>query len=218
MKRAYPLTQTPIRVVIADDHPVIIEGITAELQKHADLLVVGSATSFTATRTLLETTPVDVVILDLMGMQGSPIATITTLRKQFPSLGIVIFSSMLTMARAYLRAGITGYVAKDDPLSCLVTALHAAGHRGTYFSPTVEAYLENTAQQGQAARLTQREVQVLQLLSRGLGTVEMAEALNISAHAVHNLFGNIRQKTGCVERVELVDWYRRVYGETDVWE
>lgn len=218
MGRLRRSAHAPIRVVIADDHPVIVAGVTAELHRHADIQVVGTAATFAATIALLASTPADVLILDLTGMQGSPIATITTIREHQPQIGIVVFSSMINMVAPYIRAGITGYVAKDDDLGCLITAIHSAAHQRAYYSPTIAAFLENTLPPGQSPNLTQRETDVLRLMARGLGTLQIAEELDIKPHSVQNLVGALRQKTGCLERVELVAWYRRVSGETDPWQ
>lgn len=208
-------TSPSIRVVIADDHPVVATGLLAVLRQNPAIEVVGIARSFGEAVQVLQSTPADVLILDLLGMHGSPLVTVAQLRQSYPSLAIVVYSSNETLAPELLRAGVLGYVAKDEVLDHLVRAIESTARRQRYVSPNVEAYLERTSDMQHARRLSPKEQLVLKLLAQGLNTAEIAAQMGIATHTVLNYLTDVRAKTGCVGRTELVDWYRQIYGDTE---
>lgn len=205
-----------IRVVIADDHPAVAVGLVATLQHHPAIEVIAHARSFAEALHVLATTPVDVLILDLLGMQGSPLQMVPHLLNLYPSLAIVVYSSSAELAPELLRAGALGYVVKDELLDHLVRAIDAAAQHRSYVSPGVQAYLDRTANIQQTIHLSPKEQLTLKLLAQGLNTTEIAAHMGIGARTVLNYLTELRAKTGCTERTELADWYRRAYGDADL--
>lgn len=204
---------SPIRVIIADDHPVVREGLRGALRESALLTVVGVVTSFDEVLEKLSMTPADVLVLDLSGMQGAPLTVISRIRRAHPSVAIVIFSSTVDLAPELLEAGALGYVAKEELVQQLISAVRAA-HRGERFlSPAAAEYIERaTVQQGEQ-RVTKKELVVLKLLAQGLSTTEIATQLGIDPRTAQNYITAARRKLGISERTQLAEWYRRIYGD-----
>lgn len=202
----------PIRVFIADDHPIVRDGLTTIVESDPRLAVVGTAASFADLQTQLDTTAADVVVLDLSGMQGTPIAFVAGLLRAYPHLAVIIFSSLVDLAPELLQVGARGYIAKEELSSQLLLAIQAVSVGQTYISPVTQEYLQRCAASPALPRFAPQELSVLKLLAQGLGTEAIADQLGIGARTVRNYLSQIRIKTGCDERTQLAAWYRRMYG------
>lgn len=101
-----------IRVIVADDHPIVRDGIQAVLASDPQMHIVGVATRFDDLLTVLATESADVLVLDLGGMGGAPLSLVTRLQRDYPHLAIVVFSSSVDLAPELLQAGVRGYVVK----------------------------------------------------------------------------------------------------------
>jgi DNA-binding NarL/FixJ family response regulator len=205
----------PVRVVIADDHPIVRTGLQTTLSASPLVEIVGVATSFTDLLTRLQEVAADVVVLDLGGMGTAPLTMIVRLQREYPQLRCVIFSSVVDLAPEMLGLGVYGYVVKEELEEHLVAAICAAQARSRYLSPIVQEYVSHSQNVQLRHRLAPQEVNVLKLLASGLGTVAIAEALNIDARTVQNYITAIRRKTGCHERTQLVSWYHRTYSQSE---
>jgi DNA-binding NarL/FixJ family response regulator len=201
----------PIRVIIADDHPIVRDGIQAILAGDPQTHVVGVATSFDDVLVLLTNVSADVLVLDLRGMGSGPLSLVTRLQHMHPDLAIVVFSSSIELAPELLQAGVRGYVIKDDLSEYLRTAIHAAALDQRFLSPLAQDYVLRTMTQRQPRQLTSQEVHVLRLLAEGLGTVQIAEQIGIDPRSVQNHITALRRKLGCRERTQLVAWYRYTF-------
>lgn len=208
---------TTIRVIIADDHPVIRDGIRSMLKDNQDIDVVGMASNFDELFPLLHKISADIVILDLSGMEGvqtAPMLVVKRLRKEYPDLGIVIFSTLIDLAPEMFQAGVRGYVAKQDPIETLLLGVKAAFHQQEYRSPAIVRYLDQTASDPNYDRLLPRELMALKLLAQGLSTEQIADAMGIDPRSVQNYVTVLRRKTGSNGRQQLIEWYRRVYSDS----
>ena len=208
------MSTTSIRVVIADDHPVILDGLTTLLAANPTIAVVAVAQSFRALLDVLDRVAADVLILDLGGMGGSPLTAVNRLGRDHPSVRVIVFSSSVDLAPELLHAGVRGYIPKEDFTEQLITAIHTVMAGQTYLSPSVAHYLAQTTQTHHRHRLAPKELSVLKLLALGHGTGEIAEQLQIDQRSVQNYITTLRRKIGCHERTQLADWYRRMYGLT----
>ncbi len=204
----------PIRVVIADDHAMLRKGVRAALDPELSVEVQGEVKSFRELMSLLERVTADVVLLDLGGMGTSPVTAVSTLVRTYPVLAIIIFSSHLGGARELLKLGARGYVAKEDVEDDVITAIHSVMDGKLFLSAAVINYLELAGGVRKASGLTPREWDVLRLIAEGLGTDEVAAHLAIAHQTVSNYVSSLYDKTGCTERTQLVEWYRRMTG----WE
>jgi DNA-binding NarL/FixJ family response regulator len=177
---------------------------------------VGIATDFGDVFRLLPTVHPDVVILDIIGMCGSPLATVKRINQDYPGIRIIMFSSSISMAPEMLAAGAKGYVAKDEVTDQLIQAIYAVYTGGTFVSPLVQEFIDNCGVRMKQLRLTPRERDVLQLIVQGHKTIPIAETLGIDPRSVDNYVLSIRRKTGCETRTDIANWYRRMVGEPDL--
>lgn len=202
----------PIRVIVADDHPIVRAGLQTILAEDRQIQIVGVATTFAEVIDLLGTTPADVLVLDLGGMGGAPLTLVTRVQREHPAVAIVAFSASVDLAPELVQAGVRGYVVKEELAEQLLTAIYAARAGQRFLSPAVEAYVTQTTMRRLQHHLAPQELNVLKLLAQGLGTVAIAEQLGIDSRSVQNYITTLRRKLGCAERTQLVDWYKRMYG------
>ncbi len=182
------------RILIADDHQVVVGGIRSVLKEFPDFEVVGEASNGRDAVKLAKELRVDIVIMDISmpGLNG--IDATLQLKKKCPNTRVIIFTmySDKEYLLDLLRAGISAYVLKEDPISDLILALKAVRSGGTYFSTmSPQALFEQMRKREQAEpvlngfdELTLREREVLQLLAEGNNVKEMAAKLGISPKTV----------------------------------
>jgi len=198
----------PIRVVIADDHPVIVDGLQKLLGTTAPMHLVGTARSFAEVAELLTRVQTDVLLLDLNDMGGSALAMMSRMRREHPQVSIVIYSSMVDFAPEMFEAGARGYVTKDELIRVVEQAIIAVAHCELFVSPLVGEYLDQSTK---LTNLTGKEQIAIKLLAQGLSTAEIAEQMGVNLHTAQNHITALRRKTGCMQRTRLVDWYHQVY-------
>jgi DNA-binding NarL/FixJ family response regulator len=202
----------PIRVIIADDHPIVREGLQFILGMNRQIHIAGVAANFADVRHLLGSTPTDVLVLDLSRMGGAPLTLVTRIQREYPRVAIIAFSSSVDLAPELLQTGVCGYVVKEESVVQLLTAIYAARAGQRFLSPVVEEYVTQTTMRRLQHRLAPKELNVLKLLAQGLGTTAIAEQLGIHPRSVQNYITSLRRKIGCAERTQLADWYKRMYG------
>jgi DNA-binding NarL/FixJ family response regulator len=209
------MTDNPIAVIIADDHPVISAGLMQVFAQSPHCRVVGVAPSFRALFTLLETQRADVIVLDLAGMGGQPITVVKQVRERYPQTQIVVFSSLCDLAPELLSSGVLGYVTKENMADTLVMAVQAAHAGQRFIAPVVQQYLDRSIATGYRVRLSPKELHALKLVAQGLKTVEIAAEMGIDPRCAQNHITDVRQKTGCTQRTQLAQWYRTHIGGTN---
>jgi NarL family two-component system response regulator YdfI len=202
-----------IRVLIADDHMVVREGLRALLDAEPDMDPVGAASDGAeAVRLVGETAP-DVVLMDLRMPGVDGIAAIRQIKARYPDVQVVILTTYdddQYIVRG-LRAGARGYLLKDTDRSVLFEAIRAAA-RGESLLPSsvvdrVVAHLVDhgrAPQTVQAETLSPREAQVLALLAQGAANKEIARQLGISERTVKAHVTGIFNKLGASSRAEAV--------------
>lgn len=196
-----------IRVLIADDHSVVRQGLRMFLNRDPDITVVGEAgDGEEAVRLSLQLHP-DVVVMDvLMPVMDGIMATIT-LRKELPETEIVALTSVLegaTVAEA-VQAGAIGYLLKDTQAPELRRAIKAAAAGQVHLSPQASAYLVRHIQSPPPTdKLTERETEVLRLLVQGSSNKEIAQCLQIVEETVKVHVRHILSKLGVQSRTQAV--------------
>jgi NarL family two-component system response regulator YdfI len=198
-----------IRVLIADDHMVVREGLRAILEATPDLLLVGEAIDGAdAVRLAQESTP-DVVLMDLRmpGMDG--IEAIRQIKARYPDVQVVILTTYDDdddIVRG-LRAGARGYLLKDTGRNVLLEAIRAAARGESLLRSEVidkvVAHLQGPQPVGHEL-LSAREAQVLALLAQGAANKEIALRLDISERTVKGHVTGIFNKLGASSRTEAV--------------
>jgi DNA-binding NarL/FixJ family response regulator len=221
---------TPARIVLAEDHGVVRQGIRALLEKEPGFSVVGETPDGLQVADLVERTKPDVLVLDLVlpGLGGLDVAREVVRRS--PRTRIVILSmhaSEAFVVQAF-RSGAAAYVLKDSSAADLVRAIQevAAGRR--YLSPplsdkAIEVYVAR-AKEGEVdvyERLTTRERQVLHLAAEGLSNPAMGERLGISPRTAQTHRAHVMEKLGLRTRRDLIVYavnrglLREAPGDTD---
>jgi len=204
-----------VTVAIVDDHPVVRDGLTFLLGEQPDLKVVGEAANAEEALRLVGTQRPDLLVLDLSLDGQDAVPLIVILRKRWPALRILVLSmhDEDLYAERVLALGAQGYVMKQEEPVEFLRALRRVAAGESYLSDRMKARLATRG--GQAARLTARERDVMQLVARGLGTQEIGERLGMSAKTVDSHRRNIRDKLGLETSRDLVRYAVRWAGTTD---
>jgi two-component system response regulator NreC len=202
------MSEPPARVVLADDHAVVREGLRLLLERTGRFEVVAEAGDAESALRYARGHKPDVVLLDL-GMPGAASLSVLPEILAVSEATTVIVLTMQTApsyARAALEAGASGFVVKDAAHRDLLTAIDAARSGGTYVHPSIGAALAVDERRPDA--LTDREVDVLRLLAEGDTNAEVALKLGISVRTVDTHRARIRSKTSCGGRADLVRYAR----------
>jgi DNA-binding NarL/FixJ family response regulator len=207
------MTQHPLRVLMVDDHPVVLAGLKALVEADPDFQVVGEARDGrTALRLAKQLLP-DVVVLDISMPEMNGIEVAIALLAEQPECRVLVLT--VHEDRSYLRqlmeAGVSGYLLKRSASDELIRALHAVVSGGLYLDPAIAGKVVGRPpkgtihpQPGQAAELSERETDVLRLVAGGHSNKEISARLNISVKTVETYKARAMEKLGYRSRVELV--------------
>jgi DNA-binding NarL/FixJ family response regulator len=202
-----------IRILVADDHEVVREGTRRMLEREADLIVVGEATNGTEVVQLVDQLEPDVVVLDVRMPNLSGIEATKQIKKDHPQVRVLVFTAHDEDRYVFplLDAGADGYVLKTVGQRDLAKAIRDVWRGETALHPTVARRVVEQLTQGTRYRaegmveaLTEREMEVLEAVSRGWSNREVSEALHISPHTVQVHLSNIFGKLGVKTRTEAV--------------
>lgn len=212
-----------IRVLIADDHPVVRAGIISMLRKEPDIHVAGEINDGEQVERLsIEAVP-DVLVLDINMPGLDPVGTVRRLEEEYPELRILVLTAYDDEAyvTSLLSAGVAGYLLKEEAPETLIAAIRAVAEGGSWLSQRIARQLARKAiaQPDTAAvePLTGRESEVLRLLAMGLGNADIAEKLFITKRTVQNHVSSIYGKLALGSRAEAVLYAIR-HGLVDISE
>ena len=192
-----------IRVLVADDHPVVRAGLCAVITEQSDLELVAEAENGANAVALFRDHRPDVALMDLRMPEMDGVEAIRTITTEFPDARILALTTYEGDAdiRRALEAGASGYLLKDMLLTEVLTAVRAV-HRGERVIPiAVEARL---AEFFERSDLTEREAEVLQLVARGLSNKEVARAIGRTDETVKIHLKNAFAKLAVSDRTEAV--------------
>jgi NarL family two-component system response regulator LiaR len=199
-----------IRVLIIDDHGMVRFGLRGYIESVPNLEVVGEASSGEQGLELMRTVDVDIVLMDLVlpGISGADATR--EIAKRYPSVRVIILTSFLDDAHILpaIRAGAAGYLLKDITPDDLAKAVVATFNGQSVLHPGVMAQLaSNLTSESQTAvellsTLSERELEVLRLLTQGLQNCEVAEQLSVSENTVRTHISNILTKLALRDRTQ----------------
>jgi DNA-binding NarL/FixJ family response regulator len=207
------------RILVVDDHPVFRHGIASLIGSEPDLMVCGEAANSPSALEAMRRLKPDAALIDISMPGANGIELIKLMKAEQPRLPLLILSihdESLYALRA-LRAGALGYVMKAEALDYVLTALRKVLTGEVYVSPRFSERLifkaVHSLEGGMGSpvdKLSDRELEVLQLLGRGFGTREVAAELNLSIKTVETHRAHIKEKLGFKDAGEMVrfaiDW------------
>lgn len=190
-----------VRVLIVDDHPVVRAGLASLLRRQAGLKLAGSAHSGEEAIAILGRCSVDLMLLDLRMPSINGIDLLNLLKTRDNQPKAIILSSYEYEDEIYraVKAGARGYLSKNAPREEIIAAIEEVVAGGTYFP---EHMLEWIQDRKDRSSLSAREIEILEMVSRGLTNKEIAGALQISHYTVRNHINHITAKLQVSDRTE----------------
>ncbi len=206
---------TAARVLIVDDHPILRHGIAQLVARESDMAVCADVGTVEEALAVVATQAIDLVVVDLSLEDQSGLDLIKRLRTAHPEVKCLVLSmhDERLYAERVLRAGARGYVMKQEATRKIVTALRAVRAGRIYLGEEIASELLARLASGSSAvaenaqaplpALSDREMEVLRLIGRGMKTGEIAETLSRSVHTVEAHRANIKRKLGLKSGAEL---------------
>lgn len=207
------LSATTRRVFVVDDHPMIREGLAAQIANDPDLELCGEAEDVVAAVARVADAHPDLVIVDISLKSGNGIDLVKRLKAKDPALVILVWSMYpenLYAERA-LRAGARGYVNKGQPANQIMEAIRTVIEGKTYLSAEMSEKLlgrvighSSVESASWVEKLTDRELEAFEFLGQGLTTQQIAARMHVSHKTVETYRARIKEKLGLTNAVELV--------------
>ncbi len=207
-------TATTVRVskiYIVDDHPIVRKGLCQLIDQEPDLKVTGEAEDAVQAMSLLEKNNPDIVLVDISLKGSSGIELIKNIRSKYQSLPILVVSmhEEALYAERALRAGSRGYIMKQEPPENMLRAIRSILDGGIYVSESMGSRMINTIADGGQSnspieRLSDRELEVFQMIGEGKSTRAIAEELLLSIKTVESYREKIKNKLQLKNATELV--------------
>ena len=214
-----PAGSEPVRVLVVDDQELFRRGLIMLLSGDTDIEVVGEAADgITATELAVKTAP-DVILLDVRMPRRTGVEACRGIKEAVPSAKIIMLTVSDEEADLYesVKNGASGYLLKDSSIEEVAQAIRVVNEGQSLISPSMAVKLidefkqmsKPEREQGPALRLTDRELEVLRLVAKGLNNREVAKELFISENTVKNHVRNILEKLQLHSRMEAVMYAMR---------
>lgn len=203
-----------LQIIIAEDHPLILIGIQHLLAEYQSDAVLTSATDFTKTLLLLEKQKFDLMIMDINLPGGDRIGMVQTVRAKQPDIPILVCSSYdeHLYALPFLRAGANGYISKRAIGTEFLLAVDHVLHGRIYASPEVmknafeQLFNMGKAEDSITDKLSDKELEIAKLLSKGMSTKAISDCINLSPSSVSTYKTRIFEKLGVNNPIELTTY------------
>jgi len=212
------------RIILADDHPIVLNGLRNLVQAENDLDLIGEASSgITALNVIRETRP-DVAVIDISMPELNGIALTRRLANEMPLVRVLVLTlhEDLAFVRQAMQAGVRGYVLKRSAAECLIQAIRAVVAGGVYVDPAIANRMiganpkrwQNAGAIG--PDLTEREAGVLKLVALGFTNKEIARQFDVGVKSIETYKARGAAKLGLKTRAELVRYASRQGWLTEV--
>ena len=193
-----------IRIVIAEDHQALIDGIKLSLNSEKDIIVVGEANDGEALIELVRLKKPDVVITDIRMPKCDGISATKIIKKKFPHIQVVGFS-MFDQPEAIEKmreAGASGYIMKNSSLSKVIEAIRTVAKKETFFDSNIIS--EKNSITNEKILLSKREKEIVRLIGEGKTSLEISELLGIEKTTVDSHRKNILKKLNIHGKTDLM--------------
>lgn len=210
------MNQKPIRVLVVDDHQLIIEGIKSMLQEETEIEFAGGANSMKDALAFIDSQNIDVVLLDVNMPEGSGIETTKILNEKHPEIQILALTMHedISIITQMVRAGASGYLLKGSNMKEIIEAIKAVNGKSRYLSSEVQAILMDNLGSAEKDKMpaepkmviTPREREILNLVALEMTNEEIANKLFISERTVETHRRNISTKTQTKSIVALMNY------------
>ncbi len=208
------------RVMIVDDHPIVRRGLAEVINQDPFLEVCGQAEDTTDACRLVEQLLPDLMVVDYQLKTSTGLDLIMTVQVIAPTVAMIMLSihKEYAYAERAIRAGALGYIAKDEPVDRIITAIHKVLYGEIYVSDQAASFMGGfNSQVQQMSRVLQkdhnssildclsdRELEVFGLIGQGLSTREISEGLMLSIKTIETYRAHIKEKLGCPESSDLL--------------
>ena len=201
-----------IKVIIADDHQLFIDGLKSILSKELNISIIAEASNGLELLKLLEADHIpDIIITDIRMPVLDGISATRIISKEYPNIPVLALTMFDQNGDVYemLEAGAKGYVTKEVNQKELIQAIHTIISGKKYFSKNLSIDYEawfNTKKNRDRVILTKREIEILQLIAKGRTTLEIAQQLKLSKFTIDTHRKNIHKKLGIKSNTGLVNY------------
>lgn len=199
-----------IKVLIADDHPIVRQGLRQILSEVADMMVAGEAVNGQEALDQVRAGEWDVLVLDITMPDRSGFDILKDLKHQQPDLPVLVLSihTEAQLAVRVLKAGAAGYLTKENAPDELVRAIRKVVNGGKYISQslaeTLAVSLDTASAQPRHEALSDREFQVMQLMANGKTLADIAETLSLSAKTISTYRSRLLEKMNLKTNAEII--------------
>ncbi|UCE61608.1 MAG: response regulator transcription factor, partial [Phycisphaerales bacterium] len=193
----------PHKVLVVEDHPIVRQGLSELIEHESDLSVCGAVPSKSEALEVVGRSHPDIAIVDLSLQDTSGLELVKDIKAQFPHLPVLVLSmhDETLYAERALRAGARGYIMKEEATERVMTAIRKVLSGEVYLSEKMSSRLLSNIVSGPAAgesspvtRLSDRELQVFELIGRGMGTRKIANSLHLSVKTIETHKEHIKSK------------------------
>ena len=201
------------KIVVADDHPIVLEGMKLLFGMHDNYEISNTASSIAEVESVCEREYPDLLILDINLKGKNSLDSIERLKSRFPKLKILIFTSYDSpgMVKKATSLGVNGYMLKDSPHHEWMDAVEKVFSGGQYLSKSLTTKSPTSTEKtiipdrfGRAQRLSARELKIIEYVVKGLKEQDIADHLQISKNTVHTHKKNIMKKLSLHSNAEIV--------------
>jgi two-component system NarL family response regulator len=207
-----------IRLLLIEDNRLLRDGILSILEPHKDILILAASGNGKSTITKIRQLKPNVILLDLGLRSQNSLHVVEIVKKDFPNAKVIVMDLAPVQADIlkYVKAGANGFILKDASLNDFLITIRAVSEGATILPPLLvdslfsqivdHAVREGKSKLNEAVKMTKREREVIELLSKGLTNKEIAQKIHVSMYTVKSHIHNIMEKLALHTRLEIANY------------